>query len=192
TTGNQGRPAVAMDAVGDFVIAWNSYGGQDGSNFGVYAQRYSTSGAPLAGEFRVNTYTTGYQGLAAVAVDGDGDFVVTWTSSGQDGDSYGVYAQRYARTVAVEAVRPVGASAPVAPGGVLVAPVSQLIVTFSGPLATAGAGSVTNPANWQLARYGTAVAGAITGITFGLNAATGKSEATLSLSAPLADGRYTL
>ncbi|HUQ72267.1 MAG TPA: hypothetical protein VM165_22265, partial [Planctomycetaceae bacterium] len=49
---------------------------------------------PVDPEFRVNTYTTGVQSGAAVAVDGDGDFVVVWTSNGQDGSSVGVYAQR--------------------------------------------------------------------------------------------------
>ena len=31
----------------------------------------------------------------SVARDATGDFVITWQSSGQDGDGYGVYAQRY-------------------------------------------------------------------------------------------------
>ena len=31
---------------------------QDGSSYGVYGQRYDSSGAPLGAEFRVNTYTT--------------------------------------------------------------------------------------------------------------------------------------
>ena len=51
-----GSPAVAMDADGDFVVAWPSYG-QDGSGYGVYAQRYNAAGVAQASEFRVNTYT---------------------------------------------------------------------------------------------------------------------------------------
>ncbi|MEM0993619.1 MAG: 3-coathanger stack domain-containing protein [Bacteroidota bacterium] len=31
----------------------------------------------------------------SIATDGDGDFIVTWDSYLQDGDNYGVYAQRY-------------------------------------------------------------------------------------------------
>ncbi len=88
------NPAVAMDADGDFVVAWQSYG-QDGSGYGVYAQRYSAAGVAQGAEFRVNSYTTGSQSAPAVAMDADGDFVVTWTSSGQDGADYGIYAQRY-------------------------------------------------------------------------------------------------
>src|SRR5439155_334406 len=55
----------------------------------------STAGVPRGGEFRVNTYTTGHQTAPAVATDAAGDFVVAWASDGQDGDGYGVYAQRY-------------------------------------------------------------------------------------------------
>ncbi|HEX8386194.1 MAG TPA: T9SS type A sorting domain-containing protein [Rubricoccaceae bacterium] len=94
TTGNQRLPSVAMDADGDFVVAWQS-DGQDGSDSGVYAQRYNEVGVAQGGEFRVNTYTTGSQRFPSVALDGDGDFVVAWESNGQDGATYGVHAQRY-------------------------------------------------------------------------------------------------
>src|SRR5207248_2499487 len=60
TTGSQYAPAVATDAAGNYVVAWTSYG-QDGSSYGVYAQRYSATGAPLGGEFRVNQVTSGAQ-----------------------------------------------------------------------------------------------------------------------------------
>ena len=65
--------------------------GQDGSGFGVYAQRYNASGAAVGSEFRVNTTTASNQSAPSVAVDADGDFVVAWQSSGQDGSSFGVY-----------------------------------------------------------------------------------------------------
>jgi hypothetical protein len=94
TSGNQTRPSVAVDADGDFVIAWMS-DGEDGSGHGVYAQRYSAAGAAVGGEFRVNTFTTGTQTLPQVAMDANGDFVITWISAGQDGSSYGIFAQRY-------------------------------------------------------------------------------------------------
>jgi hypothetical protein len=47
------------------------------------------------GEFRVNTYTTSNQFEPTVTALADGGFVVAWTSFGQDGFSYGIYAQRY-------------------------------------------------------------------------------------------------
>jgi len=86
--------SVAMDADGDFVVTWSS-NGQDGSGWGVYAQRYNAAGEALGNEFRVNTITSNSQQFSTVAMDADGDFVVTWSSNGQDGSGWGVYAQRY-------------------------------------------------------------------------------------------------
>src|SRR5262249_15706616 len=87
-------PVVAMDNNGNFVVVWDSYG-QDGSGAGVYGQRYSAAGAKLGGEFRVNTYTSGDQAYAPLAMDNKGNFVVVWSSYGQDGSGYGIYGQRY-------------------------------------------------------------------------------------------------
>ena len=89
----QGAPSIASDADGDFVIVWESW--QDGSERGVFAQRFASDGAPRGAEFQVNAYTANDQSSPAVAMDADGDFVVVWRSFGQDGDRFGVYAQRY-------------------------------------------------------------------------------------------------
>jgi hypothetical protein len=94
TTGYQRFPTVASDSSGNFVVVWSSTG-QDGSNDGVFAQRYASSGVPLGPEFRVNTYTTSIQHHPAVASDASGNFVIVWDSFQQDGSGYGVFAQRY-------------------------------------------------------------------------------------------------
>jgi VCBS repeat-containing protein len=94
TTATQSAPVVAMDDSGDFVVVWQS-DGQDGSGYGIYAQRYNAAGAAQGSEFRVNTHTTNRQNSPAVAMDSDGDFVVVWQSYSQGSSSYGVYAQRY-------------------------------------------------------------------------------------------------
>jgi hypothetical protein len=49
-------------------------------------------------EFRVNTYTPNYQLGSSAAMDDDGDFVVAWTSYGQDGSSTGAFARRFSST----------------------------------------------------------------------------------------------
>ncbi|MEM7343786.1 MAG: choice-of-anchor D domain-containing protein [Chloroflexota bacterium] len=105
TTAPQVAPRIAMDSEGDFVVAWSSGsfsgGTQDGDREGVFARRYNASGTALdASEFQVNTYTTAAQGSSffpevAVAMDSDGDFVVAWSDSGQDGNINGVFARRY-------------------------------------------------------------------------------------------------
>ncbi|HEY7113741.1 MAG TPA: S-layer homology domain-containing protein, partial [Thermoanaerobaculia bacterium] len=46
-------------------------------------------------EFQVNSYTTGNQAYSSVAADPAGGFVVVWESGGQDGDSGGIFGQRY-------------------------------------------------------------------------------------------------
>ena len=99
TSSLQNDAAVASDSAGNFVVVWTSYtdagGGSD-----AFARRFDSGGAPLGGEFRVNTYTTAYQLQPRIAMNQDG-FVVVWTSTpfvlqpGQDGDQGGIYAQRY-------------------------------------------------------------------------------------------------
>src|SRR5262249_62394897 len=94
TDGDQDYCSVAMNCTGTFVVAWPNYG-QDGSGWGVYGQRYNASGVAQGGEFRVNTTTAGDQMYSAVAIDSAGDYVITWSSNGQDGSGWGVYAPRY-------------------------------------------------------------------------------------------------
>jgi uncharacterized repeat protein (TIGR01451 family) len=94
TTNNQSNPSIAMDADGDFVIAWTDHT-QDGSFYGIYAQRYTADGSPAGSEFLVNTQHLNAQLSPSVAMDADGDFVITWQSYIQDGHGFGVYAQRY-------------------------------------------------------------------------------------------------
>jgi hypothetical protein len=96
TTDSQQLPAAAK-YYGGYVAVWASKN-QDGSDFGIYGQRYSTTGAKIGGEFKVNTRTAGIQSAPAVASLLDGGFVVVWESNGQDGSGYGIYAQRYTRT----------------------------------------------------------------------------------------------
>ena len=50
---------------------------------------------PTGAEFPVNSYTTSDQGIPAVASDASGNFVVAWSSYGQDGSGIGVFGQRY-------------------------------------------------------------------------------------------------
>lgn len=51
---------------------------------------------PIGPEFQINTDTTDRQYQSSVTALNDGGFVVTWSSDGQDGDSYGIFGQRYA------------------------------------------------------------------------------------------------
>ena len=101
TTLDQSRQTIALDSAGNCVVVWQS-AGQDGSGNGVFGQRYAAAGTLLGAEFRVNTYVVGDQVGPAVAADSSGDFVVVWSSSGQDGSNYGVFGQRYSQIVPVD------------------------------------------------------------------------------------------
>jgi len=93
-SGNQGAPAVAMDAFGNFVIVWQSATG-DGSGQGIYGRRYGYDATPLATEFRVNSTVTGDQLAPAIAMDDAGNFVVAFHSASRDASGMAVIARRF-------------------------------------------------------------------------------------------------
>ncbi len=89
TATSQKNPAVAMDSNGDFVIAWEDYStGFDKTD--IQAQSFSSNGVATSTLLAINNTTLGHQLDPAVAMDADGDFVVTWS------DDYGIFARRYA------------------------------------------------------------------------------------------------
>ena len=85
TIGDQlGSGPFTVDGYGDtFVVVWQSEA-QDGDQSGIVAQRFSNDGTPLGNEIPVNSYTTGRQFSPAVAMQGDGSFVVVWVSDGAE------------------------------------------------------------------------------------------------------------
>jgi hypothetical protein len=95
TSSLQWRSALASDAGGNFVVAWQSLIQDPGPSSGIYAQRYDALGAAVGGEFRVNAHTTDYQSWPALASDGDGNLVAVWSSRLQDGSGDGVFGRRY-------------------------------------------------------------------------------------------------
>jgi len=92
TTGNQERPAVAIDGVGNSVVVWSSFlespTGQT-SNQRLLGQRYSSNGTKAGSEFQVNTSTTGFPSYPSVSSSASGNFIVAWLAQG-------VFGQRYA------------------------------------------------------------------------------------------------
>src|SRR5262245_50507431 len=86
------EPSVAMDADGDFVVAWTARGD-------IHARRFTAAGAAAAPAFLVNTVTTDQQGQADVAVDHNGDFVIAWSSRSAlgKGRNWGIRARAFTR-----------------------------------------------------------------------------------------------
>ena len=99
TGGSQARPDVSMAPNGRFVVVWDSTSfvdSQDGDSSGIFAQRFRPNGNALGDEFQINTHTTGSQYGARVATHDNGDFVVVWNdASGKDGESFGIFGQRF-------------------------------------------------------------------------------------------------
>lgn len=100
-----GRDAGGADVVshadGGFVTVWGG-GFSSGSNGDTVGRRWAGNGSPLTSDFRLNSHTTDLQTRPRIARNG-GRFVVAWESLGQDGSSYGVYAQRYCGSPAGDA-----------------------------------------------------------------------------------------
>jgi hypothetical protein len=92
TTSYQNAVSVASDASGAFLVAWS---GAEETGADVIGQRYDASGIAQGSEFRLNSYTSGFQRFPSVAANAAGDFVAIWTSGGQDGNGSGVFGQRY-------------------------------------------------------------------------------------------------
>lgn len=92
--GDQNYPAVAISRSG-FVVVWQS-SDQDGSGIGVYGQRFSAGGQRLGSEFLVPSNTAGDQYIPRVAMDPDGNFIVTWTGMDPSDQSLvAVFAKRF-------------------------------------------------------------------------------------------------
>ena len=94
TNDHQYGAQVAVLAGGGYVVSWVSRG-QDGSDDGIYAQRYNSVGMPVGAEFRVNSATANAQIQPTIVGLSDGGFVVAWSDQYADGSSWGVFAQRY-------------------------------------------------------------------------------------------------
>ncbi|MBZ0103299.1 MAG: hypothetical protein K8I65_14150 [Thermoanaerobaculia bacterium] len=100
TTNDQRFPAVAADALGNFLVAWQSHGssGPDSTDWSIQARRFGADGSPLGSEFQVNTYTTNFQRLPSIDVNSQGLFVIGWQSSGSNGgdtSSRSIQARRF-------------------------------------------------------------------------------------------------
>ena len=85
------EPAIGADGVGNFIITWSYYLGEDDKIFG---QRYGEDGLPIGGNFLVNDDDgLGSQNAPVISADGTGNFIIAWEDN-RDGD-IDIYAQQY-------------------------------------------------------------------------------------------------
>ena len=70
-------------------VTWSSLD-QDGSSYGIFAQNYRTSASgpgaliKVGTEFRVNTFTSGWQGSPSVVMLSENRMMIVWHSFDQD------------------------------------------------------------------------------------------------------------
>jgi hypothetical protein len=87
-----GNPAVAVASDGSFMMTWNEFDTVDVTNgFDIYARSFTSTGTggPV---IVVNSYTYGDQYISRLTSIGL-DYLVTFTSLGQDGSREGVFGQ---------------------------------------------------------------------------------------------------
>jgi hypothetical protein len=94
TDGEQKNSSISALEDGGYVVVWQSNSSAN-SSYDIMLQRYDEQGNKVEGEQRVNSYNDDIQSEPSVTGLSDGGYVVTWQSYNQDGDSYGIYAQKY-------------------------------------------------------------------------------------------------
>jgi hypothetical protein len=86
-------PAVAMDSLGGFVLAWND---KCDSSSDIFAQIFDSSGSPTSPKLKANDDVgPSYDQSPAMAMNRSGNFVVTWLDKRAWND---IYCQRYDHT----------------------------------------------------------------------------------------------
>ena len=98
----QGLPAIAHGAEGDFTVVWRSREDVPGFEWSLRGQRFTASGSPLGGEFVVVPGPDEGDLLSDLARNTAGELVMVWDASngngngnGNDTDGTASFAQRF-------------------------------------------------------------------------------------------------
>lgn len=83
-------PSIAVDKAGQFAVAWAI----GPFPYDICTQTFDAAGSPTAEPYIINTHLAGNQGHPCIATNGQGEYLVVWDSQEQDGDCYGIFAQR--------------------------------------------------------------------------------------------------
>ncbi len=89
------NPAIAASGDGGFMVTWDARDLTNPTNsFDIYARPFTVSGSTATGGAisRVNSYLTGDQYAPRISAIGT-EFMIVWTSIGQDGSREGVFGQ---------------------------------------------------------------------------------------------------
>ncbi|MDY0063313.1 MAG: metallophosphoesterase, partial [Myxococcota bacterium] len=95
TAGQQTSPALAMDAAGNFVVAWADDGDANGG-YQIHARGFDRDGAERIPRFTVNSESAGQQVTPAIAMSADGRFVIAWADDRNRDGRYQVRLRGFA------------------------------------------------------------------------------------------------
>ena len=110
TTDNQYAPRVATGPDSEFIAVWTSVRGDGTDQFtaSVQGQRFAADGTPSGDQFQVNTYTNLLQKKPTLAINAEGEFIVTWSSGHpviEDGGPDGSFLSSQGQHFAADATR---------------------------------------------------------------------------------------
>jgi len=92
--GDQLNSSMTVLSDGSFIFTWASEV-QNNNGYDIYGRHFGANGQPLGDEFLINQTTDQYQYDANVVSVGDGGFLVSWTSTVDNGNGESVFARRY-------------------------------------------------------------------------------------------------
>ncbi|WP_236638373.1 hypothetical protein [Mangrovicoccus ximenensis] len=152
TAGQQSDPKVAVLEDGRFVVVWYDASASEpgGNGQSIQGQLYGSDGSRIDGPFLVNEASGLTQNGPEIAALPGGGFRVVWSSNGQDGSGYGVYARDFGTGGAAPLSAPpvlagvsdaAFAESGVNAGLVLLAPALSLSDPDTAPSAAASCGS---------------------------------------------------
>lgn len=187
-------PSIAIDAVGNYTIAWASRNSTN-SSYDVFQQAFSAAGEKIGGEAQVNRQTSLDQSLPSIGMSANGDFLIAWTSAGQDGDGNGIYARRYAHGVDIAPpfvtnVYFDGDDHALAEGEIVLQQPSRIVAPFSEAIDVDPGTNARS--KWKLYRNGVDVSQQVAVATHVFNGPANRYEAVLDFQTPLSAGEYVL
>ncbi|MGH9840644.1 MAG: hypothetical protein ACREEM_17845, partial [Blastocatellia bacterium] len=91
TGGTRVQPGLVYNSRNELVVAW--HGKSDGDPDGIYARRFRPDNTPIGAEWQVNQTPAGSQYLANIAIGGNDEIVISWTST--NANESDVFARLY-------------------------------------------------------------------------------------------------
>ncbi|MDX9720969.1 MAG: metallophosphoesterase [Myxococcota bacterium] len=94
TAGQQRKPDLGMDDVGNFVVVWEDDGDANGS-YQIHARGFNADGSQRLARFTVNSISAGQQFEPAIAMNASGRFVIAWADDPENDGSFQVLVRGF-------------------------------------------------------------------------------------------------